>query len=483
MKILKRLPINKWIGYGLLMIYVIVAIIFIVFCTTLDMLPIRYMIIIGVIFAIFSVVFLIMHENLIPSIIASVLSVVLITGCILGSVYIRKTGSTMTQVTTAKLQTDVISVYVMNDSPAKSTKDIVDDQIGIVANVDRENTDKTIKGLEADTGAVLKIKAYDNMLTMMDKLKAGTIGAVIMNEAYIGSIADVENYQWVLTDIHVITTLEHHSEAATDTVVPENVPETFIMYLSGIDAYGGVSVRSRSDVNIMAVVNTKTKSILLLSTPRDSYVSYSVTGGAKDKLTHAGIYGVEASMDALQQLYGVEINYYLRMNFSGFIDVIDALGGIEVYSDYDFSVENIRSYQKGYNQVTGLEALAFARERYSFLEGDYQRAKNQMEVIRAVVQKLASSSLLVNYNSVMNAIAGSFETSMPDDQIASLVKMQLSDMAQWNITSYTISGTSMYAQTYSMPGQELYVIEPDPASVQEAKRLIQEIYDGGTNND
>ena len=153
------------------------------------------------------------------------------------------------------------------------------------------------------------------------------------------------------------------------------------MYLSGIDTYGGISARSRSDVNILAVVNTRTKNILLLSTPRDYYVDFEATGGAKDKLTHAGIYGVEQSMDALERLYDIDIDYYLRINFTGFVDIIDALGGVDVYSDYDFTVQNIKEYHKGYNHLDGLEALAFARERYSFADGDYQRARNQMEVI------------------------------------------------------------------------------------------------------
>lgn len=325
----------------------------------------------------------------------------------------------------------------------------------------------------------MKIAEFDNMFKMMDALKEQTVQAVILNDAYVGIVADVEEYQWVSTDIRKITEVAHEVEAKTDTAVPEDVPETFIMYLSGIDTYGGISARSRSDVNILAIVNIKTKNVLLLSTPRDSYVEFNVTGGAKDKLTHAGIYGVEASMDALERLYDIDVDYYLRINFSGFVDIIDALGGIEVYSDYDFTVEPIKEYHQGYNQLTGLEALAFARERYSFAEGDFQRAKNQMEVIRAVIQKCASSSLLRNYSSVMNAISGSFETNMPQEQIASLVKMQLSDMAQWNVASYTTNGTSMYAQTYSMPGQDLYVIELDAASIEEAKRLIQEIY-GGT---
>ena len=346
-----------------------------------------------------------------------------------------------------------------------------------------ENASKTIAQLEENLGATLDISPYDDMFALMDALRAHRVGAVILNEAYVGIISDKEGYEWVATDVRQLTTVEHVIKLDIQPIVPKVVPETFVMYLSGIDTYGGVSARSRSDVNILAVVNTKTRKVLLLSTPRDYFVSFNATGGVRDKLTHAGIYGVDASIDALEQLYGIEVDYYLRLNFSGFIDIIDALGGIEVYSDYDFTVTPIRTYQKGMNQLTGLEALAFARERYSFPEGDFQRAKNQMEVIRAVIQKCASSSMLVNYASVMEAVSGSFETSMTQEQIASLVKMQLSDMAQWDVTSYTVDGHGTYAETFSMPGTELYVIEPNYATVETAKEMIRGIYEGENVND
>ena len=232
------------------------------------------------------------------------------------------------------------------------------------------------------------------------------------------------------------------------------------MYLSGIDTYGGISAVSRSDVNILAVVNTETKNILLLSTPRDYYIGYSATGGAKDKLTHAGIYGIDASIDALEQLYGIDVNYYLRVNFTGFTQIIDALGGVDVNSDYEFTARGTQIHQ-GSNHLTGEQALSFARERYSFVDGDFQRGRNQMEVVRAVIQKAASSSLLANYMDVMNAVAGSFETNMPQEEISRLVKMQLSDMASWNITSYTTVGQVSSAETYSMPGVMLSVVLPD----------------------
>lgn len=475
---LKQLKLNIWIGYILLALYVVSAIGLVYYLTTMDMLPLKYIVIISLALIVFAVLLAIMHQKLVSSIIAIVLSVALIVGCIGGSFYAVETSDTLAAVTSSGEQTDVISVYVMADDEAEVVKDIVDYQIGILSTTDRDNTDKTIESLEGTLGTTFQISEYDDMFTMADALQAQTIQAIIINDAYVGIIADVEGYDWVSTDLKKITEVAHAIEITTQEEVPDDVPETFVMYLSGIDTYGGVSARSRSDVNILAVVNTETKNVLLLSTPRDSYVSYSVTGGAKDKLTHAGIYGVDASIDALQQLYDISVDYYLRINFTGFVEVIDALGGIDVNSDYEFTVENIRTYTVGENHLTGLEALAFARERYSFADGDYQRARNQMEVIRAIIDECASSSILKNYASVMSAISGSFETNMPQDQIASLVKMQLSDMAEWTVTSYTTSGQSTYAETYSMPGQQLYVIELDQSSIDEAKQMIQNIYNG-----
>ena len=476
----RKLPIYKAIGYILLLIYVLAAICLLFFIFALGMIPTQYIIIAAVVMAIFAVIFAIMHERKIPSIIASVLTVILTAVYVIGAVYIGKTNNTISDVTTAEVQTDVVSMYVMNDDPAQTVNDAANYEIGIMSSVDRENTDKTIDSIESQLGSQLNIQEYNTMFDLADALKSGEVGAIIINEAYVGIIGDVENYEWMTTDIRQITTVEHAVESSpeADAEVSDETQNTFVMYLSGIDTYGGISARSRSDVNILAVVNTDTKNILLLSTPRDFYVDYSVTGGAKDKLTHAGIYGIDASIDALERLYDIDVNYYLRINFTGFMDVIDALGGISVYSDYEFTVNNVKTFQKGYNDVNGREALAFARERYSFADGDYQRGRNQMEVIRAVINKAASSSLLVNYTSVMDAIAGSFETNMPRSQIAALVRMQLSDMAQWNITSYTSSGQSMYAETFSMPGQDLYVIVPDENSIAEAKEQINAVLSG-----
>lgn len=475
MKKLKNIPIYKIIGYILIAIYLIAMAVFLFSAANLNMIPIKLMLIIGVCFAILAAVFAIMHEKLFTSIIASLLTIAVIVLSVLGVSFIRRTGNMITDVSTADRQTNTISVYVMKDDPAEKLDDAKDYKFGRAHSIDTTNTDQAIAKFEKDLGSSLDVKDYDTMFLMMDDLKSAKIGAIIINEAYRGIASDVEGYEWVETELKKIASMGYEVEQETKIETPEEVPETFVMYLSGIDTYGGVSARSRSDVNILAVVNTKTKDILLLSTPRDAYLAYNQTGGAKDKLTHAGIYGVEASMDALEQLYDINIDYYLRLNFTGFMDIIDALGGIDVNSEYKFTVEPIKTYEVGMNHLNGIEALAFARERYSFEDGDFQRAKNQMEVIRALVQKAASSSLLTNYNSVMNAVSGSFETSMPEEQIAALVRMQLSDMSQWNIKSYTTAGAGRYAETYSMPGQNLYVIDLAPEAIEEAKNLIAEV--------
>ena len=205
----------------------------------------------------------------------------------------------------------------------------------------------------------------------------------------------------------------------------------------------------------------------------------TISGGVRDKLTHAGIYGVDVSRGTLENLYNTEIPYYLRMNFSGFINIIDALGGVDVYSSQSFSTGGV-SFQEGYNHVNGTQALAFARERHSFASGDRQRGKNQMEVIRATIKKCQSSSMLANYQQVMQSLSGTFQTNLEQDRIAQLVSAQLFEKSDWNVVSYSVDGTGSSRTTYSMPNQRAYVMVPDESTVNHAKELLRQVKDGET---
>ena len=260
--------------------------------------------------------------------------------------------------------------------------------------------------------------------------------------------------------------------------------EPFVVYLSGVDNRGELTENARSDVNILAVVNPVTKQAALINTPRDYYVDLAGTE-SKDKLTHAGLYGVETSMATLGNLYGVDVDHYIRINFAGFISIIDAIGGVDVYSDQAFTSVGSPGYYdpttfaEGWNHLDVKSALAFARERHAFKTGDIQRGINQMKVIDAMANKLKSPTLLMSFSKLMDAAADCFVTSFSQEQISALVRMQLGDLASWDIQSYTVTGSgAKSSKCYSAKGQSLYVMKPDENSVNEAKALIAAVLGG-----
>ena len=274
------------------------------------------------------------------------------------------------------------------------------------------------------------------------------------------------------------------SGLVTGTEANKITKEPFVVYLSGVDNRGELTEKARSDVNILAVVNPSTKRVALINTPRDYYVDLAGTN-SKDKLTHAGLYGVETSMATLGNLYGVNVDQYLRINFAGFISIIDAVGGVDVYSDQAFTSVGSPGYYdpttfaEGWNHLDGKSALAFARERHAFASGDIQRGINQMKVIDAMVEKLKSPALLMSFSKLMDAMADCFVTSLSQEQISALVRMQLSDLSSWDIQSYGVTGTGAKStKCYSAKGQSLYVMKPDENSVNEAKALIAAVLGG-----
>ena len=270
----------------------------------------------------------------------------------------------------------------------------------------------------------------------------------------------------------------------SDAEAKKITKEPFVVYLSGVDTRGELTEKARSDVNIIAAVNPETKQVVLINTPRDYYVDLAGTN-SKDKLTHAGLYGVQTSMDTLGNLYGVDVQHYIRINFAGFINIVDALGGVDVYSDQAFTSVGSPGYYdpttfaEGWNHLDGKAALAFARERHAFKTGDVQRGINQMKVIDAMLNKIKSPALLMGFSKIMDAAADCFVTSFSQDQISALVRMQLSDFAEWDIESYTVTGTSSSStKCYSAKGQKLYVMKPDDASVSKAREMIASVLGG-----
>lgn len=253
--------------------------------------------------------------------------------------------------------------------------------------------------------------------------------------------------------------------------------DSFLVYISGIDSLDSTFRSGRSDVNIIAAVNTRTRKILLTSTPRDYYVELQIGGGQMDKLTHAGIYGVEESIQTLEKLYDISIDYYVRVNFKMLVDLVNALGGITVESEYAFDRGKF-SFIQGENQLNGAEALVFVRERYALAEGDNQRIENQMQVIKALIIKSTSAAILKNADEIIKTVSKNLETNMTPDEITSLIKMQMTEKPSWEIEMNRVKGKGDIKTTYSGGNQELYVMIPNQDSVNEAKEKITDVLAG-----
>ena len=302
--------------------------------------------------------------------------------------------------------------------------------------------------------------------------------AIVLEEGYLTLICEeVEDFK---SKIKIIYTFEvkvvSHKEEGKVSVTEES----FILYISGIDQYGNVtSVRGRSDVNILAIVNPKTNQILLVNTPRDYYVRLAGTTGYRDKLTHAGIYGIDRSISTLEKLYNINIDYYLRVNFNTLIKVVDVIGGIDIYSDKAFTPWTNRNVyvNYGWNHMNGEVALAYARERKTYVTGDNHRGANQQQVITAIIDKVSKSSVLISkYNSILNTLEGSFQTDIEISTITSFIKYQLDKMPNWTVESVAATGYDSMDYTYSTGGSSLrYVMEPDYNSIAKVKRKINEV--------
>ena len=259
--------------------------------------------------------------------------------------------------------------------------------------------------------------------------------------------------------------------------------EPFSLYISGIDVYGDMMTKSQSDVNIIMTVNPNTHEILLTSIPRDYYVQLHGTTGRKDKLTHAAYYGINMSVTTLEDLLNTKINHYFRVNFDAVIKVVDAIGGIDVYSDKAFRSTTMSSIyiNEGWNHLNGKEALAFSRERKSYATGDRHRGENQQNVIKAMVNKVTSSpALLTNYNEIMNILTGSFQTDIETKEMSDLIKFQLDKMPSWNIKTYNLNGTDSENLTYSLGSLVRYVMEPDMKTVEQGSKYINGMLEGKT---
>ena len=481
---------NDWIpGAVITIIVIMLSVVFMGLLAMTKMVPTIYMLIIGIVLAVIAAIIwlLVWHTRYTGRFIGgTVLAVIMIAILAFGGFYINKTRSAISNISGETTEVTQMAVYVKSDDAADSVEATAGYTYGILSSLDRENTDGAVAHLNSQFGTEVQTKEYAGLTELADGILNGEVNAMLLNSGYLSVYEDMDGYTDFSTKIKEVGTVDVEStiqsaEESTpiEPITTANGGKVYTIYLSGIDTRGEMTAKSRSDVNIIATVNTDTHEILLVSTPRDYFVPLSISGGAPDKLTHAGIYGIDVCMDTLGMLYDIDINYYFRINFGGFVKVIDALGGITVNSDYDFDSKNILGYHfnKGENYLNGEQALIFARERYAFQEGDRQRGKNQMEVIRGVVKKALSPEILTSYSSILSSLDGCFGTNITYEEIAQILQQQLTNGGDWTIVSYSVNGTGATEKPYSM-SQKAYVMVPDYNTVDKAKSLMEKVRNG-----
>ncbi len=392
---------------------------------------------------------------------------------VFGGYYCIDTYSAIDEMAGEQVKVDQISCIVLKDDKAQSIYDTKGYNFGILATNDRANTDKALTEVKAAVAEDPLTTEYQDNDTLIDALYAKDVNAIFINEANRALIE--EYYKTFSEDTRVLNTHKVETVIQEEQRLDDITTTPFNVYLSGIDVYGDIKTTSRSDVNVIATVNPNTKEILLTTTPRDYYVPLSVSNGIPDKLTHAGIHGVDCSVKTLEMLYDIDIDYYVRVNFTSIRKIVDLLGGVRVYSDYDFTSDWGPSFKKGYNKVNGKQALAFCRERHHFADGDAQRGRDHQHMIEAILNKAMSPDILPNYADLLKTASKNFQTNMSTKEITALVKMQLNDMAQWTVKYANAEGTGAKMTTYAYQSRRLYVCVPDNDSVAKITKRIKKL--------
>lgn len=410
-----------------------------------------------------------------------------------GNFYLYSTSKTLTKVTTQTgIVKNTVSVIALSSSSMSDVSDLNNAKVGSLKTIGKEGTQKSLKDIKKNNVSVNN-KKYDNVPGLIKALYDGDVDAVILNEAYRSNVLELEGYNAFNDETKVIHQTVFYTNDTNDALAVSDITTTpFNILISGNDSFGKLDEVSRSDVDMIVTVNPVTSTVLMTSIPRDSYVQeycedYACNYGANDKLTHTGIYGVDTTRDTIEQLLDIDINYTYRVNFTSMIDIVDALGGVDIDVNEGMAVSKFYSdstlegVHEGTNHLNGKRALAYSRERKAYLDGDSQRARNQQQVLQAMVKKATSPELLKNYSSILNAISGAFDTNMTSDEITSFIKYQIQAMPGWKFEQYVLKGYSDM-QVSAELGSAVSVIMLYQDSIRVASEKIQAVLDGKSSD-
>lgn len=470
-------------GYLLIILQAIVSVFLLISLTWLGMLPMKYITLAGLLLLCLWLVCILSQVNRKKSgILGKVYSIFMIAGLSVGVFYIAKTTNLIGQISGNAFKTEKVVVAVLDSDPAEKLEDAAEYQFGIQFDKGADTMESALATISEELGQDVETIQYDNLKEQAEALYSGEVQAIVYNTAYSNVIeSELEEYgekARVIYSTQAKVSL-NVSQGTDDSLTTK----PFTMYISGLDVYEDtVDQGQRSDVNIIAVVNPKTHQILLVTTPRDYYVTIpGVSEGMYDKLTHAGSYGIDTSMATLGELYETEINYYAQLNFTALIEIVDILGGLDVESEYSFTTSEDSGYvmdvQEGKNHFNGVQALAFARERQNVEGGDLQRGKDQQAVITAMIKKMLSPTMLLKANSILETVGRNVETNVSQEQINALIRYQLSKNPQWSILSLSAEGETGEDACYSAGGEILSVVYQDEESIRhiiEQANIVEE---------
>ena len=473
---------NSKIGLVICIIQILITIAFIAGVIVLGLLPFKYVLPNIVVLTILCIIPLcnqLMCKKRVASgrVLSIFMSVILLTG----SIYVAKAHGMVNNISGGDGKVDKIVVAVLEEDSAKKLKDTVDYSFGVQYVLKGQEIKDTVKEINEELNEKIDTVEYSNLNEQVKSLYDKDVEAIIYDSAYMPIIK--ESYPDFETRTRVIYEHEIAKRNEKPLEVTVNIEEPFTVYLSGIDVAGAIETTGRSDVNILAVVNPTTHQVLLITTPRDYHVLIpGISNGMEDKLTHAGIYGVDASMATLSYLYDVEVDYYVRVNFTSLPQMVDALGGIEVESDYEFTTHpdsgEVMHVKKGMNTFNGKQALVFARERQNVPGGDFQRGKDQQKVITAMLRKAVSPAILAGAFDIIDSVSENVDTNMTSKFIRSLVKSQISNPSAWSVTSMAAEGEPDMGRCFSASGMDLSICRPDYESVEKIKTAIDKVEAG-----
>ena len=478
------------IGSVLVLIQLVLTVLFLLKIFKLDILPFKYLFMINIIL-ILLVLYDFTSQFTKSHILGKLISVMLSCLILFTYLFAAKFDSVLDKLGAANVEIDIVDVCVLSNDKAQNLNDAANYKFAINSTASNANINTSIESISSETGKTIKPTEYTNWSNLVNALYDNkNVQAIVINHSMMSIIS--QEFPDFEDNIKIIKTYEYKEKVELDASNVNVKRDPFIIYVSGISSDDGedtkLASKALSDVNILAVINPETKQVLLVTTPRDSYIKISNSSGITgyDKLAHAGSYGVDKSIEALENLYGINIDYYVKINFAGSQAVIDALGGITIESEIEFTngweaAPVSYHFVQGANECDGEKAIAFARERKAFAAGDFQRGRNQTAVIKGIIQKATSPAILTRYSAVMDTVSDMFLTNIPSSAISDLVKLQLSNSTPWNIQTYSISGkTDEYRHLEVSNVYGASIVLPYEEDISTATKLMNKVISGET---